>query len=78
MGFETGLFLDTFSGIAVGSGIACRQQADRFLAEFDFKLVSGFEVEQCCIGLADEQVAISLHRCDIAQLATTFTNRGST
>ena len=41
MGFETGLFLDTFSGIAVGSGIACRQQADRFLAEFDFKLVSG-------------------------------------
>ena len=51
---------------------AGRNQADLFTTELDLKFVAGLEVEQGRIGLADQQVAIALHRGHITQLAPTL------
>ena len=55
-----------------------RDQTDGFLAELDFELVAGFEVQHGGVSLADQQIAIALNFGDVAQFATTFANRSTT
>ena len=50
-----------------------RDEANCLLAQFDFELITCFQVEQGGVCLADQKVAIALHRGDVGQLPTTFT-----
>ena len=47
-------------------------QTDLLAAQFDFKFISGFEIQKCCVGLANQQVSIALNCGDVAQLASAF------
>lgn len=49
-----------------------RDQTNCLLAQFDFKLIACFQVEQGGVCLADQKVAIALHRGDVGQLPTAF------
>jgi hypothetical protein len=49
-----------------------RCQTNLFATKFDFKFISRFQVEQRCIGLADEKIAVALHSGHIAEFAAAF------
>ena len=41
-----------------------RDEANCLLAQFDFELVTRFQTQHCGICLADQKIAIALHRGD--------------
>ena len=53
-------------------------QTDLLAAELNLELIAGLEVQQSGVGLTNQQIAIALNSGDIAELATTLTNGGTT
>ena len=53
-------------------------QANGFAAKLDFKLITWIEIEHGGVGLANQEVAIALHFCGVAEFAAAFTNAGRT
>ena len=69
--------LDSFGGLTVLGCGTCGNEANRFLAQLDFKLIARLKVQHGGVGLANEQVAIALNLCHIAELAATLANCSS-
>jgi hypothetical protein len=69
---------NAFSAFAVRCGSTSWEKTNRLLAQLDFKFISWFQVQHGCVSLADQQVAVALNFCDVAQFATTLANCSST
>ena len=69
---------NAFSTFAVGCSSTSGEKTNRLFAELDFKLITGFQIQHGGISLADQQIAVALNFCDVAQLATAFANCSST
>ena len=69
---------NAFSAFAVRCGSTSWEQTNRLLAQLDFKFITWFQVQHGCVSLADQQVAVALNFCDVAQFAATLANCSST
>ena len=49
-----------------------------FAPQFDFELIAGLEIQHGGVGLANQEIAVALHRGDIGQFATSLANSAST
>ena len=56
--------------VVVGGTHWC--QRNLFATQFDFTFISRLQVEQRCIRLADEKIAVGLHSGHIAEFAAAF------
>ena len=68
---------NAFSAFAVRCGSTSWEKTNRLLAQLDFKFISWFQVQHGCVSLADQQVAVALNFCGVAQFATTLANCSS-
>ena len=64
--------LSNVESLVVFVGRTYRCQTNLFATQFDFKFISRLQVEQRCIRLADEKIAVALHSGHIAEFAAAF------
>ena len=69
---------NAFSAFAVGCSSTRGEKTNCLFAKLDFKLITGFQVQHGGVSLANQQIAVALNFCDVAQFAATLANCSST
>ena len=55
-----------------------RAQGGFFATQLDLELITGMKIQHGGVGLANQEIAVSLHCGDVGKFATTFADSAST